>query len=91
MRELETETGVVEVGQSSDGYTNVTPICQAKGKLFSDWRRLEGSQEYLEALSSDMGIPISDLLVSVKGGDPYRQGTWAHPEIAVDIAVWCRL
>lgn len=28
-----------------------------------------------------MGIPISDLVQSVKGGLPHNQGTWVHPYI----------
>jgi len=72
VRELETEAGVVEVGQRSDGYINVTNLCQAKGKLFGNWRQLDGSQEYLEALSLDIGIPVPKLLVTIQGrGDSW--------------------
>ena len=28
---------VILVGQLSDGYINVTPMCQAKGKRYHDW------------------------------------------------------
>jgi KilA-N domain len=39
-------------------------------------------------LSSDIGIPISDLVQSIKGGIPSLQGTWVHPQIAIHLAQW---
>ena len=83
VRELRTENGVVEVRQRPDGYVNVTQLCQAAGKEYSNWWLNKSSKEYVEALSLDLGIPRSELLVSIYGGDPYQQGTWAHPEIAI--------
>lgn len=38
--------------------------------------------------SSDMGIPISELYQSVKGGNPQLQGTWVHPQVAINLAQW---
>jgi hypothetical protein len=35
-------------------------------------------REFLDALSADMGIPISALIQVVKGGDPSKQGTWVQ-------------
>ena len=75
-----------------DGYVNATKLCQAGGKLIADYLRLSATQEYLEELSSDMGIPIS-LLVQVRQGvkagtKATEQGTWVHPDVAVDIAQW---
>lgn len=37
---------------------------------------------------ADMGIPISELVVSAKGGNPRLQGTWIHPDIAVNLGQW---
>ena len=37
-----------------------------------------------------MGIPISALIKIKKGGNNKKeQGTWVHPEIAINIAQWC--
>jgi hypothetical protein len=85
--------GLAVPQRPGDGYVNATKLCKASktGKLFADYRRLESTQEYLEALSSDMGIPISDkcgLIQTQKGGKPQEQGTWVHPDIAVDLAKW---
>jgi hypothetical protein len=54
-----------------DGYFDATAMCKAVGKLFADYRRLETTAEFLQELSGDMGIPISKLVVSIRGG-PYQ-------------------
>ena len=41
-----------------------------------------------EALAVDMGIPISELIQSFKGGRAENQGTWVHPDIAINLAQW---
>ena len=41
---------------------------------------------YLEALCTETGIPVSSLCLSLKGGS--HQGTWIHPQVAVDLARW---
>jgi hypothetical protein len=35
-----------------------------------------------------MGIPISEIIQSVKGGFPELQGTWIHPHAATHLALW---
>jgi len=35
-----------------------------------------------------MGIPISELIQSFKGGRAENQGTWVHPDIAINLAQW---
>jgi len=55
-----------------------------------NYRRLNASQEFIEALSSDMGIPISRLAESKKGNTAkFEQGTWVHPQVAINLAQWC--
>ncbi|MEK7674684.1 MAG: KilA-N domain-containing protein [Verrucomicrobiota bacterium] len=72
-----------------DGYFNATAMCSAVGKQFADYRRLKTTEEFLTELSSDMGIPISQLVLSFKGNTSlYRQGTWVHPDIAINLAQW---
>jgi len=38
-------------------------MCKAAGKMFADYKRLSGTNDFLEELSSDMGIPISELIM----------------------------
>jgi hypothetical protein len=59
---------------------------KATWTLFASWDHLAIA---LDALSTDMGIPISALIQVVKGGDPTKQGTWAHPMVMIDLGQWC--
>ena len=72
-----------------DGYVNATAMCAAVGKNFADYKRLVNTIAFLDELSSDMGIPISTLLVIRKGGNALEQGTWVHPDVAVNLGQWC--
>ncbi len=78
--------------RATDGYVNASALCQACNKLWGDYTRLKSTDEFLQELSSDMGIPISDaegsLIQSIKGGIPRLQGTWVHPDVATNLAVW---
>jgi hypothetical protein len=69
------------------GYVNATQMARANRKLLSDYIRLKSTKDYLQALGNDMGIPISSLIIEIEG-DGKEQGTWVHPEIAIDLAQW---
>src|SRR3546814_633207 len=71
-----------------DGYINATAMCKAAGKLFNDYWRLKTTPEFAMELSAETGIPVSELIQSVKGGDPTLQGTWIHPRVAIHLAQW---
>lgn len=87
---IDRKHGEFLIGQRvSDGYVNATAMCRACGKLVADYLRIKSTTEYLEALSADMGIPISGLAQSRKGGLPHLQGTWVHPKAAIHLAQWC--
>lgn len=73
--------------RAADGYINATAMCRAVGKQFNDYRRLGQTQAFLDELSSETGIPVSELIQSVRGGSG-EQGTWAHPDVAVHLAQW---
>lgn len=72
----------------TDGYINATAMCRAAGKLFADYNRLGTTQAFLAALGADMGIPITELNQSIRGGTPDEQGTWVHPQVAINLAQW---
>jgi KilA-N domain len=70
-------------------YVNATQMCKACGKQFNDYSRLETTKAYWNGLSAETGIPVSGLVISIKGGnDKQVQGTWVNPEIAIDLAQW---
>ena len=72
-----------------DGYINATLLCQQAGKLFADYKRTNQTQAFLQELSLDMGIPISNLVQFIRGrADKINQGTWVHPEVAIHLGIW---
>lgn len=87
--------------REEDGYINVTSLCKASGKKFNDWFRLKRTTEYLEILSTQIGIPIiaeptekpesqfRDVAL-IKYNYAYGEDrcTWVDPKIAINIAQW---
>ena len=78
------------VGQRvSDGYINATAMCKAVGKKWSDYRRLETTQAFLDELARSLGYPMDLLTDSITRGPNHERGTWVHPFVAVTLAQWC--
>jgi hypothetical protein len=74
--------------RSRDGYANATAMCKAASKNWADYNRLSSTEDFLQELSSEVGIPITELIQSVTGGNPALQGTWVHPQVAIHLAQW---
>lgn len=71
-----------------DGYINATALCKACGKEVKHYLSNATTKEFIKTLSSEVGIPTSALIQSVKGGQPQFQGTWVHPQVAINLAQW---
>lgn len=69
----------------SDGYVNVTALCQSEGKKINDYLRLKRSKAFIDALSVNAGIPALNL-VEVHQGKGTQ--TYAHPKVAMNVAIW---
>lgn len=69
------------------GYVNASQMCKANGKFLADYTKLKSTKQYLQALSNDMKILISLLVIDMQGYGS-EQSTWIHPEIAIDLARW---
>lgn len=81
--------GSMSPQRKEDGYVCLTDMAKATGKKVAHYFELKSTNAYLEGLSTDIGITISALVETTKGGDQLTdQGTWAHPEIAIDFAKW---
>ena len=81
-----------EVGQLGKysipkGYVNATQMCHANNKSWGHYKERKSTKAYWTALSNDIGIPISSLVIEVDGYGS-SQGTWIYPEIAIDLAQW---
>ena len=71
-----------------DGYINATAMCRAAGKRFHDYSRLGTTQQFLEALTVETGIPVSMLVQQFKGRPAELQGSWVNPLVATHLAQW---
>jgi len=80
------EANGVSIRQRHDNYFDATAMCRAYGKLFANWRQLDGTQAFLEELALNIGIPIIELVQSRIGRDG---GTWVHERVAIKLADWC--
>jgi len=69
--------------RTTDGYVNATAMAKASGKQWSHYRETDRATTYMEALSRNTEIRVTDLY-SAKPGE----GTWIHPRLAVDFARW---
>ena len=67
---------------------NATEMAKPFGKTPKDWNRLKSTEEFLNALSSVLEIPITELIKVIQGGTPQNQGTWMHEYIAIEFARW---
>ena len=72
----------------TDGYINATAMCKAAGRKMNDYTRLNTTKPFIGELSSVTGIPVTRLVLTISGGTPHLQGTWVHPQVAVNLAQW---
>jgi hypothetical protein len=82
--------GIIVGQRRSDGYINATAMCKAAGKKFNDYSRLSTTQAFMDELSAITGIPAIELAEAKAGNQcENQQGTWVHPDVAVNLAQWC--
>jgi hypothetical protein len=83
------ELNGIVISSREDGFVNATQMCKAGGKLFGHWKPLESTKALIKALESDIGIPASQLVDVRKGNSSkFSQGSWVHPDLAVQLAQW---
>lgn len=78
------------IRQRADGYLSATDMCQACGKRFDNWHRLDSTKEYLEALHNKHYSDVSEcgLIDAKTGGSPETTGTWVYRKVAIRLAQW---
>ena len=74
--------------RATDGYINATAMCKVAGRPWNRYWGTNTTQRFMEALSGETGISVSELAQRVRGGHPEFQGTWVHPQIAIHLAQW---
>ena len=74
--------------RAKDGYINATAMCKVAGRPWNRYWDTQPTRNFANALSSETGIPVSELIQSLRGGNPKLQGTWVHPQVAIHLAQW---
>lgn len=82
------EEGSIIPQRTGDGYINATALCQSIGRNFSDYRRTKLANDFIQELSSQLRLTEGQLIHSISGGHPKLQGTWVHPQLAINLAQW---
>ena len=83
----EVQTGVI-TQRASDGYVNATELCKACNKRFRDYSRNANTQEFISALSRQTGIPVTELIQTLRSGTSDQQASWVHPHVAINLGQW---
>jgi phage antirepressor YoqD-like protein len=85
------------ISQRQDGYLNATQMAKANQVRLNDWFSLSQTNDYLNTLSQQTGIPAASLVISVSEGFPAQNSTWVHPLAALmfgrwvspEFSIWC--
>jgi hypothetical protein len=80
--------GFTVLARKEDGFINVTKLCEANGKRIDKWKENKESKNLISVFKSIPQNRGIEPLMIIKGGNLKVQGTYAHPDIAVQIAQW---
>ena len=70
-------------------YANATSMCKTFDKKVNDWLRIKATEDMINEISSETGIPASQLILVNKGNSQkFEQGTWIHEELILELASW---
>lgn len=79
----------ITIQSRDDGMINATQMCKAGGKEFKNWYRLDSTKELiLELEKSVVHICTTKVVDIIQGGSSKLQGSWLHPDLAVQLAQW---
>ncbi len=70
---LELGQGYTIEHRDEDGFINVTNLCKAGNKKFTDWFRLDKTKAFLEVLSESTGILTNTLIKYNTGSNKERK------------------
>jgi len=86
--------------RASDGYVNVTKMCNAMGRKWKNYYCAKETKSFLGELANEEGTNIENgtekLLATVPAatkalvepGKNRYQSTWAHPDVSLHLAQW---
>lgn len=89
IQKFDYEGSAIAFANGQDVMVNALQMAKKFGKMPKDWLRLKSTKEFIEALSSERRISLSQLIVVKKGNSgKYDQGTWMHEDVAMEFARW---
>jgi hypothetical protein len=87
--------GTFDVTQrTKDGFFNATALAKQWNKTnnqrkeVTDFLRLNSTKEYIQAIENDIDILNTGNPVFKIGRGKYSGGTWMHPYLFIDFAMW---
>jgi phage antirepressor YoqD-like protein len=66
---------------------NATEMAKVFNRRVNDFLRLKATEDYIDVVSTDTGIPATALIQTIRGGGS-EQGTWMHEDVAIEFARW---
>jgi hypothetical protein len=88
VKDAKLELNGIIIQSREDGFINATQLCKAGSKTFSNWKKLEHTELLITELESVLLIGRTKLISTIQGGSSKLQGTWIHPDLAVQLAQW---
>ena len=79
---------IITIPMREDGYVNATMLCTAGGKLYSNWKQNQSSEDVIQALERSLGIPRDLIIQTIQKGPNNLRGTYVHRRLALIIAQW---
>lgn len=80
----------ITFSKGKDVYVCATQMAKGFNKCPNDWLRTQAAHEYIQAVSDETNICVSELVITRKGGGAIQttQGTWMHKDVALEFARW---
>jgi hypothetical protein len=69
--------------RKSDSFVNATLMCKAGEKKFASWYRLDSTKDLIKELENELKADVQN-----GGNNKNAQGSWIHPDLAVQLAQW---
>lgn len=82
---LETYRDTEIAFQSQDSWVNATQMAKAFNKRVNNFLRADRTIEYIAALEKSVA---RKSVTVIQGGSATEQGTWMHPDLAMEFARW---
>ena len=80
----------ITFSKGKDVYVCATQMAKGFNRCPNDWLRTQAAHEYIQAVSDETNICVSELVITRKGGGAIQttQGTWMHKDVAMEFARW---